>query len=57
MNTRPKSKTDYIHIRTTPQLKEVAKELAKLEAISMSDLIAKSLRTYARVKYAPAKAG
>lgn len=52
MNTRPKSKTDYIHIRATPQMKEVAKELARLESISMSDLIAKSLRVYARHKYA-----
>lgn len=51
MNTRPKSKTDYIHIRATPQLKEVAKELARLESISMSDMIARALRLYARTKY------
>ena len=51
MNTRPKVKTDYIHVRISPKIKNVAREMAKVEDISLSDLVAKSLKLYAKTRY------
>ena len=57
MNTRPKVKTDYIHVRISPKIKNVAREMAKVEQVSMSDLVAKSLKLYAKTRYATKEQG
>lgn len=53
-NTRPKSKTDYIHVRIEPRIKEAARVLAAGEGISLSDLVSRSIRLYAKARSAQA---
>lgn len=53
-NTRPKSKTDYIHVRIEPRIKEAAKALATHDGISLSDLVSRSIRLYAKARSAQA---
>lgn len=55
MNTRPKVKTDYIHVRISPKVKNAAREMARVEQISMSDLVARSLKFYAKARYAQSR--
>ena len=51
-NTKPKSKTDFIHCRANPKIKEAAMNLAKHEGKSLSDLIADALKFYVQSRYA-----
>ena len=50
-NTKPKTKTDYIHCRANPKLKEAAMRVAQHEGKSLSDLIADALKFYVKARY------
>lgn len=51
-NTRPKSKTEFIHCRANPKVKAAAMKVAQVEGKSLSDLITDALRFYVQSKYA-----
>lgn len=50
-NTRPKTKTDFIHCRTSPTIKAAAMKLAKKEGRSLSDLLEEAIKLYYRERY------
>lgn len=49
-NTKPPVKTDYLHIRISPSIKEGARLLASSEGRSMSDLVSDALRFYVKFR-------